>query len=165
MLHKNLEASGQAYASAGSADPTTLKLCREISGAVLDGLDLSDEIQGACEQGFGEAVVSESGNGFALCHVGAGSEAGSGTAYVKFGAVRPGPDANRDFAELLDAAEGFAERSGAGMLVAGVSAGRRRAYEALLDRGYRILLTGLSMHRPGEPLFADPEHFVLDDWR
>ncbi len=46
--------------------------------------------------------------GFAVCHSGAGSEAGSGACLIKFGAARSGPKAAESFDRLLDACEGLA---------------------------------------------------------
>lgn len=137
---------------------------REIGNAVLPGLDLSDEGERMIANGLGNVLVTPSGNGFAICHSGGGSEAGSGACYVKFAAARPGPGSPAAFEELLDTCEGYAAGRSE-KLMAGVSVGRRGAYEALRKRGYRMLMTGLSMHRPGPALFASPEHFVLDDWR
>jgi predicted N-acetyltransferase YhbS len=142
-----------------------LAVSREIADAVLPGLDLSEEIESAAEHRLGDGFVTASGNGFAVCHVGAGSEAGSETCYVKFAAARPGESAAKHFDELLAASEAFASARGAKKLVAGVSAGRRNAYEQLLTRGFRPSITGISMHRPGRPLFASPDDFVIDDWR
>jgi hypothetical protein len=44
-------------------------------------------------QDLGDTVLVHEADalaGFAICHLGAGSEAGSGSAFVKFGAARPG---------------------------------------------------------------------------
>ena len=66
-------------------------------------------------QGLGDTVLLRD-NGrlaaMAICHRGAGSEAGSGVCYVKFGAVRPGAAAAGRFDRLLDACEAFAADSG-----------------------------------------------------
>jgi hypothetical protein len=70
----------------------------------------------------------------AICHCGAGSEAGSGACYVKFGAVRPGVEAADQFERLLDACEAFATASDLDRLVAGVNTGRLNAYRQLLAR-------------------------------
>ena len=60
--------------------------------AVYEGLDASREIQAVADQKLGDTVLlwSESKlSGFAVCHSGAGTEAGSGVCYVKFGVVDP----------------------------------------------------------------------------
>ena len=103
--------------------------------------------------------------GLAVCHVGAGSEAGSGAAYVKFGAARPGPSAAQHFDSLVCACEEFARARGAGRLVAGVNAARHDAYRALCGRGFRTMLQGVAMQRPNEPGFNRSDCLVLDDWR
>lgn len=102
---------------------------------------------------------------FACCHVGAGTEAGSGAGYVKFAAVRPGEEAVRDFEELLAACLEFAASQGASRLVAGVNTARQEAYETLLQSGFRTAVLGVAMHRPNEAGFSRPGIYVLDDWR
>ena len=102
----------------------------------------------------------------AICHCGAGSEAGSGACYVKFGAVRPGVEAADQFERLLDACEAFATASDLDRLVAGVNTGRLNAYRQLLQRGFRANQLGVSMLlRPDGPDYDRPEHYVIDDLR
>ncbi len=154
-------ASVPAFVS-DEADP---EVCRAIAGAVSAGLDLSEEIEAATTRGLGGAFVTPSGAAFAVCHVGPGSEAGSERCYVKFAAVRPGPDAGAHFEELLDQCEAYARSRGVPILLAGVNVGRRVAYDAMLARGYPIDFTGIVMHRPGPPEFCGPNDFVINDWR
>lgn len=138
------------------------------AAAVYDGLDLTAEIGELTRQGLGETVIVEDEAGvagFAVCHLGAGSEAGSGVCYVKFAAVRPGPGAAAQFTRLLGACEALAAESGAGTVLAGVNTAREHAYEAMLGRGYRAGMYGLAMHRPNQPGFSRRDVFVLDDWR
>jgi predicted N-acetyltransferase YhbS len=71
----------------------------ELCSTVFDGLDLSGEIEALTSQGLGDVVLIEAAHGleaFAVCHVGAGTEAGGGTCYVKFAAARPGPPLHGD---------------------------------------------------------------------
>ncbi|SCU75964.1 GCN5-related N-acetyltransferase (fragment) [Cupriavidus necator] len=61
-----------------------------------EGLDVQREIHSVVEQELGDTVLVHDAcqlKAFAVCHFGSGTEAGAGTAYVKFGAVHPGPDA------------------------------------------------------------------------
>ena len=102
---------------------------------------------------------------FAVCHAGAGSEAGTGTCYVKFGAALPGPGADERFERLLGACEDFARRQQAQAVVAGVNSSRRGAYRTLLTRGYQPQLIGVTMHRPDESAYHDDSAWVIDDWR
>ena len=91
-------------------------------------------------QGIGDTLVvpgDDELDGVAVCHCGAGSEAGSDTCYVKFAAVRPGAGAADRFERLLDACEAFAADSALERLVAGVNTGRLDAYRRLLSRGFR----------------------------
>lgn len=103
--------------------------------------------------------------GFCVCHCGAGTEAGSDVCYMKFGAVRPGPDAAKKFDRLLDACEALAAEKGLSRLAGGMSTARFQAYEKMLKRGFRIDMLGISMHRPNKPGYNKPDVFVIDDWR
>lgn len=140
----------------------------ELTDAVYPGLDLSREIQAVRTQRLGDTVLIDDGaglQGVAICHVGPGTEAGSGTCYVKFGAVRPGPDAERVFGLLIDACHGLAAERGASVLVAGANAGRDRAWRALAGRGFRRDFQGVTMHRPNEAGYSTSDSYVIDDWR
>ncbi len=140
----------------------------ELTDAVYPGLDLSREIQAVRVQRLGDTVLIDDGaglQGVAVCHVGAGTEAGSGACYVKFGAVRPGPDAEGIFGRLIDACHGLAAERGASVLVAGANAGRDRAWRVLAGRGFRRDFQGVTMHRPNEAGYSTSDSFVIDDWR
>lgn len=142
--------------------------CRACTEAVFPGLDLGVEMHSIARQDLGDTVLVRDGDrveGLATCHVGAGSEAGSGTCYVKFGAVRPGPGAAARFAQLLDGVDGLAAARGARTVLAGVNTARRGAWELLMARGFRTVVQGVSMTRDGAAGYDGPESFVLDDWR
>jgi predicted N-acetyltransferase YhbS len=140
-----------------------------LTDEVFGGLDLGREIAAVNEYGLGDTVLLRDDRtleGMAVCHCGAGSEAGSDTCYVKFAAVRPGEGAAARYERLLDACESFAAESRLGHLVAGVNTGRLHAYRRLLARGFRTQQIGVSMWlRPEAPHFDRPEHYVLDDLR
>lgn len=166
-------------AAAGAADTGTLLSrlsaaertaalagCRAVTAAVYPGLDLSREISAVADQRLGDTVLLMDGHdvaGFAVCHFGARTEAGSGRAYVKFAAVRPGRA--QDFAALIGRCEALAAAAGAERLVAGVNSGRRAAYRLLQELGFRADMNGVAMHRPDGPGYNRPDVFVLDDWR
>src|SRR5439155_25089216 len=110
------------------------------TGAIHDGLDLAREIRAVHAGNLGDTLFVQSDAGlaaFAVCHAGAGTEAGSGALYVKFGAARSGPHAAVDFEALLAACEVYAAERGLLRLIAGVSTARREAYRAMLARGFR----------------------------
>jgi len=145
-----------------------LEAVGKLTGAVYPGLDLSREIRAVRTQRLGDTVLIHDGaglQGVAICHVGAGTEAGGGACYVKFGAVRPGPGAERRFGLLIDACHGLAADRGASVLVAGANAGRDRAWRVLTDRGFRRDFQGVTMHRPNEPGYSTSDSYVIDDWR
>ena len=147
-----------------------LKSCRDLTGALYEGLDLGAEIQTVEAQELGETVLlgdtAGAGlDGFAVCHHGPRSEAGDGACFIKFGAVRPGPTAGEAFDSLLHACDALALTDGMTNLLAGVNMARHEAYRHLLRRGFRTEIQGITMHRPNEPGYSRAGVFVLDDWR
>ncbi len=141
--------------------------CHDLTDAIFEGLDVEHEIRATEAQGLGDTVLLQEGSdiaGFAVCHCGAG-EAGSGACFIKFGAVRPGPEAGDLFERLLDACEQLAGERGLERMVAGVNIARHDAYRRLLARGYRTWLQGVIMQRPNEPGYCRPDVYVIDDLR
>lgn len=142
--------------------------CRQLTDALYPGLDLESEIRAVDRQTLGDTILLEDEGGicgFAVCHAGAGSEAGPGAGYLKFAAVRSGDGAPRRFEQLLDACEGYAAGRGLTRLLAGVNTGRHEAYRTLLDRGHRPFAFGVAMHRPNEAGYDRPGVYALDDRR
>ncbi|TAJ16230.1 MAG: GNAT family N-acetyltransferase [Planctomycetota bacterium] len=145
-----------------------LAACRALANEIDAGLDLSAEIESVERQRLGDTLLVREGHelaAFAVCHAGAGSEAGSGTVYVKFAAVRPGAAAAPHFEALLDACEAYAGERGMPTLLAGVNTARSEAYRALLRRGFRARMNGVAMLRPHAPGTLRAGCYVLDDWR
>ncbi|MFN7990432.1 MAG: GNAT family N-acetyltransferase [Thermoanaerobaculia bacterium] len=150
------------------AQAEALSACRELTDTVFDGLDVTGEILSVGEQETGETVLLREGShlaGLAVCHAGAGSEAGSGKALVKFAAVRPGAGARERLLALLAAVEAWAATRGAAVVAAGTGSGRVAAWETLRGAGYRPFLQGLAMHRDRLPGYEREDVLVLDDWR
>jgi GNAT superfamily N-acetyltransferase len=152
------------------ADPEiAIAGCAAVTDVIYPGLEVSREIAATQAQELGDTVLVHGEGGeveaFGVCHTGPGSEAGTGTCYLKFGAARPGPGVEGRFGHLLDACEAFASQRGAELLVAGVNTGRRGAYRALLARGYKPRFIGVTMHRPDESAYHDDAAWVIDDWR
>ena len=150
------------------AQAEALSACREMTDSVFDGLDVTGEILSVGEQETGETVLFFEGSrlaGFAVCHAGAGSEAGSGRALVRFAAVRPGAGARERLLSLLAAVEAWAASRGAAVVAAGTGSGRVGAWETLRGAGYRPFLQGLAMHHDRLPGYEREDVFVLDDWR
>lgn len=145
-----------------------LKDCRELTDSIYDGLDLGLEIRSVDEQKLGDTVLTWSGSsleGMAVCHTGAGTEAGSGKCYVKFGAVRTGPNASSEFRRVLAACRDFALLRGAAKLNAGVNLARLDAYREMLQAGFRSVSQGVVMERNGDAGYNRREVFLIDDWR
>lgn len=145
-----------------------LSACRELTDSVFSGLDVTGEILSIGEQGTGETILVRDGArlcGLAVCHTGAGSEAGSGRAAVKLAAVRSGAGGAERLGRLLKAVEAWAASAGAPVVVAGTGSGRVGAWETLRGAGYRPFLQGISMHRDRDPGYDREDVFVLDDWR
>lgn len=148
--------------------PGVIRAVGELTDSVYPGLDVSVEITSVLTQKLGDTVLVGDGAGLqavGVCHIGAGSEAGGGCCYIKFGAVRPGREAARGFGLLLDACQRLAAERGASVLTAGANAGCERAWTALAARGFRPGMQGVAMHRPNDPGYHTSGAYVIDDWR
>lgn len=145
-----------------------INACRQLTDSIYEGLDLTSEIAAVAKQNLGDTVLLSKGDqliGIAVCHYGAGTEAGSGTCYVKFGAVCPTATAEQDFERLLDACEQMAMNRKLSRLFAGVNTARHEAYEQMLARGFRTDIQGVVMSRPNEAGYNRPGVYLIDDWR
>jgi GNAT superfamily N-acetyltransferase len=164
-------ASGQWTRFSGLGDDekrARLKDCRELTDSIYEGLDLAIEVRAVDEQKLGDTLLTWSGSrlaGMAVCHAGAGTEAGSGACYVKFGAVRSGADALREFRRLLAACREFALLRGVAKLSAGVNLARLNAYREMLEAGFRSTRQGVVMESNGDAGYNRPDVFLMDDWR
>ncbi|HEV7982072.1 MAG TPA: GNAT family N-acetyltransferase [Xanthobacteraceae bacterium] len=145
-----------------------LRSCRDVAETVYPGLDLSGEIGATQAQGLGDVVLVDGAGGiaaFAVCHYGPRSEAGADACFVKFGAVRDGRSAERDYLRLLDACEALAVAVGMSKVLAGANMARHEAYRHLIARGFRTEIQGVAMHRQNDPGYCRPGAYVIDDWR
>jgi GNAT superfamily N-acetyltransferase len=145
-----------------------LAACRETTGGIYEGLDVSREIRAVDSHRLGDTILLLDGSklsAFGVCHVGPKTEAGSGACYVKFGAVRPGASAQSGFEGLLSSCEAYAATRSAGRLIPGVNMSRHEAYRIMVGRGFRTDLLGVAMQRANTPGFNRPGVYVLDDWR
>ena len=145
-----------------------LSACRDLTASVFDGLDVTGEVLSVGEQEIGETVLVSEGSrltGFAICHAGAGSEAGSGRAAVKFAAVRPGAGGEERLRSLLAAVEAWASSEGLSVVAAGTGSERVVAWWTLRAAGCRPFVQGIAMHRDRLPGYDREDVCVLDDWR
>jgi GNAT superfamily N-acetyltransferase len=141
---------------------------RELTGAILPGLDVDREIRAVHSQRLGDTLLLTGDEGleaFAVCHCGKGTEAGEGVCYLKFAAVRPGPDAPQVFARLLQSCEGFAAARGLSRVAAGANLGRHEAYRRMMEAGFRTDMQGVAMQRPNEAGYNRSDVYLVDDWR
>ena len=139
-----------------------------MTDSIYDGLNVEQEIRAVDEQHLGDTVLLWDGNrlaGLAVCHIGAGTEAGSGKCYIKFGAVRCGPNAAREFRRLFNACREFGDSVDAQKLTAGVNTSHLDAYREMLRAGFRSTAQGVVMERDGNPGYNRPDVFLIDDWR
>ncbi len=147
-----------------AAQGAAIDECRALTGTIFDGLDLSIDIRALAEQKIGETLLINQGSrvaAFAVCHRGAGSEAGTDATYVKFAAAASASALER----LLDGCEEYTANNGTHRLVVGVNLARESAYRAVARRGFRSFILGVAMQRPNQPGFNRPDALVLDDWR
>lgn len=145
-----------------------LDRCRALTGKVLEGLDVGVEIRSVAGQQLGETVLlwtRDELTGLAVCHCGAGTEAGSGVCYIKFAAVHPMLSGDLEFRQLLTACERLAAQRGLERLSGGINTARQEAWAAMMDSGWRGKMAGVAMQRPNEPGYNRPGVFLIDDWR
>lgn len=141
-----------------------MKRCR----SAYEGLDVRREIHATEAQKLGETVLLWDRTelvGLAVCHCGAGSEAGSGNCYVKFGAVRPTENVRMNFERLLHACEALASAKNMSQIVAGMNMGRYEAYGRTINSGFHPDFQGVVMQKPNEPGYNRPESFVIGNLR
>lgn len=174
IMSKPVVASTQAleYSLFSALNPAeqaaALDASREMLDAIYAGLDVRAEIRSVAAQQLGDTVLlwGDAGlAGLAVCHMGAGTEAGSGNCYVKFGAARPGASAAQHFGRLLQACESAAFNRGLTRLIAGVNAARIEASQMMLERGFSAVRQGVAMHRNNEAGYNRAGVYLIDDWR
>ena len=159
---------GALGALSDAEQAAAIAACRRVSDAVYAGLDATDEIEVTRRLGLGDTVLVRERDdvvAFAVCHVGAGSEAGSGACLVKFAAVHPDAACEATFDRLLGACDALAAARGAETLLVGVDLGTRAAYRQLLARGFRTVMQGVALHRPDDVGYLTRDALVLGDWR
>ncbi len=148
--------------------PAALAEARDLCNELLEGLDVSIEIEGIAGQSQGETILIRSDSrleGIALCHFGSESEAGDKSLYVKFAAARPGPNVEKTFAELLGACEALAVDNGLPDIEAGVSTETVGAYKAMIRLGFKPAYFGVFMLRGGGSAVYRPDAYVVADLR
>jgi GNAT superfamily N-acetyltransferase len=141
-----------------------LRACREMTDALYEGLDVEREIRAVEVQRLGDTVLvwdMDQLVALGVCHCGPGSEAGSDECYIKFGAARSGSS----FEALLDACETLAASKKLKRLIAGANAGREKAWQRLVARGFRADFQGVAMHRHNDPGYNGSDTYIIDDWR
>jgi hypothetical protein len=160
----------------------TLDKCRLLTNSVYDGLDLKHEIVAVSDQSLGDTILLYSNNnsnnnttnkdddnsslvGLAVCHCGAGSEAGSGLCYIKFGIVISDDNSQENFKNLLNATSLLAKDRQLSRIIAGVNTERSQAYDYMVAHGFRADMQGIAMHRPNESGYNRSDVYLIDDWR
>ncbi|HEY1341238.1 MAG TPA: GNAT family N-acetyltransferase [Bryobacteraceae bacterium] len=141
---------------------------RDVADSIFAGLDPTPEIVSVASQGLGETILLYDSSrlaGFAVCHCGPGSEAGSGICYIKFAAVRSGGGARSRFERLVGACGALAVQRDLRRVVAGMNLARSEAFQALAGLGFRVDFQGIAMERPNEPGYNRPDVYAIDDWR
>ncbi len=146
----------------------SLNACLEMTHEIYPGLDVSSEIISVYEQNLGDTVLLWEDNqlaGFAVCHCGANTEAGSNDCYIKFAAVKPGIKVAENFEKLLVCCEKLAINEKLTRLVAGINTSHEQAYKIMFSQQFRTEFTGVAMHKPNLENYNRADIFVLDNWR
>ena len=153
--------------------------CRLLTNSMHDGLDLTHEIVAVNNQDLGETILLFRNNnntaikdndenplaGLAVCHCGAGYEAGSGVCYINFGIVLSDNNSQENFRTLLNATSLLAKDRHLSRIVAGVNTERNEAYRSMVASGFRVDIQGIAMHRPNESGYNRSDVYLIDDWR
>ncbi|NOX72798.1 MAG: GNAT family N-acetyltransferase [Alphaproteobacteria bacterium] len=150
------------------AQAAAMTACRALCGEIYQGLDPGCEIGAVLDQSLGETIFLYQNNsleGFAVCHTGAGTEAGTDRAYIKFAAISPATAQPEALCNLLCAVEDWAAHQGAKTIITATNLARKTCFETLTDAGFRTDFQGLAMHHNNNPGFNNTRAFVLDDWR
>jgi GNAT superfamily N-acetyltransferase len=137
-----------------------------LTGLLASGLDLTGQIRAVQRQGLGETIAFFDREGlaaFAICHFGKGTEGGSNTCYVKFGAAREGARPALD--KLLSMAESLCRRQGLTQTIVGASTAHPDTCRCLMEAGFRPEFVGVTMERPDGSIYSRKNSCVLDDWR
>ena len=145
-----------------------ISACHEITNSIYNGFDVGVDLCAAHAQQLGDTVLLWDDDelvGFAVCHCGPGTEAGTGKCRIKFGAVSPGPKAGQHFDKLLDACEAFAISRGMTRLSAGTNLAREDSYIKLKGREFRTDSQAVAMQQSNKPGYNRPDVYVIDDWR
>lgn len=142
----------------------SLNAAYQLTDKIYEGLDWRSEILLVQQRSLGDTlfVWDDKGLiGFAICHYGAGSEAGKGNCYVKLGAAQSA----EAFEQLIDECETLTVISGMSSLVAGVDTACVDAYRLLIARKFRIQFLSVSIHKPNQRGYSRPDVYVIEDKR
>jgi len=145
-----------------------LRETRELGNALYPELDLSGEVESVRDQHLGETLLLVDDSrltGFAVCHIGGGSEARTGQTYVKFAAISPGADRARRRKALIKNTETLAALRRAPAIEFGCNTAHRDTYRSLTASGYRSEFIGVLMSSPDKPAYQRPGLDVLNDLR
>ena len=140
---------------------------RALTEQVHPGWDITGEVAATSAYGQGDTVIVHGAAGVsaaAICQVGPGSEAATGTCRVKVAVARPGRDVERHMRQVLAGVDAFAAQRGAQQVVAAVSAVNETCARFVLARGHRVVSQGVAMHRRGAA-YRRVDVWTLDDWR
>jgi hypothetical protein len=167
---------------AGSAEPIDPEVCfsalpadqqktfladsLRLTDRLAPGLDVTAQISGVQRLGLGETIAFFDCEGlaaFAVCHFGKGTESGSTSCYVKFGATREGEGPALE--KLVSMCESLCRRQGRTETVAGSSTAHPDTCRRLMTAGFRPEFVGVAMERPHGSIYGRTESHVLDDWR
>ena len=142
--------------------------CDSLTGAIYPGLSVSSEIDSVASQSLGDTVLLGSLGqieGFAVCHCGRRTEAGSDNYYIKFAAIEPRLCGAASLVHLIAACEDYASSKSCQRVVCGVNYGRSKAVNELVHLGFKTDLLGVTMHGDNAPGYSLPDALVIDDWR
>lgn len=139
---------------------------RAMTHQVHPGWDLTTEVTATSAYGQGDTVIVHDGAGLsaaAICQVGPGSGAATGTCRIKVAVARPAGDAERAMTHALVAVDALTAQRGARRVVAAVRTVNETCARFVLGRGHHVMSQGVAMHRGGSA-HRRADVWALDDW-
>lgn len=144
---------------------------REISGSILPGLDFASEVEAIDSHGFGRTLLSrgrgERLDGFVLLRTTSiRRDNSAGRAYIHALSIRPGADRGAVLDDLLRQVWASCVALGLSRVAAGLSGRYQGALALLIERGFRVMRTGIRMVRlpVSDEVFQPSEVLHMSRW-
>lgn len=162
----------QAWSELGRSESVrALVETREVSGAIIRGFDLSQEVEAVTAHGIGRTLLSRGKggrlDGFAILRTAPFRRGdNSGRAYIHALCVRPEADAGPVVEDLLRQVWATSTALGLSRVAVGLNSRYQKAIRLLMEHGFRILRAGIRMvHLPvADEIFKPTDAVEMSRW-